>query len=53
MKTVEVRIHCSMCGKFRTEHKIDINEFGYFSVPEAYCPQCFALLIVVIDGGEE
>lgn len=53
MVTTKVRIHCPVCGKFKTEHKLDMNEYGYFSIPEAYCPQCFALLIVVIDGEEE
>lgn len=49
MKIAKVKIHCPMCGKFKVEHEVDTNEYGYFSFPEAYCPHCLAILGVVID----
>lgn len=41
-----------MCGKFKVEHEVDINEHGYFTFPEAYCPECLAVLTCVIDKKE-
>lgn len=49
MKVVKVKIHCPMCGNFRTEHEININEHGYFTFPEAHCPKCLAILEADID----
>lgn len=49
MKTVKVTIHCSMCGKFKVEHEIDTNEHGYFTLTEAHCPECLAVMVVVVD----
>ena len=49
MKTVKVRIHCSMCGNFRIEHDADTNEHGYFVFPEAHCPECLGILQVDVD----
>ena len=39
-----------MCGKFKVEHEIDTNEYGYFVFSEAYCPNCLAILEAVIDN---
>lgn len=50
MKTVKVKIHCAMCGKFHVEHEVDVNEHGYFTFPTAHCPECFCVLEQVIDG---
>lgn len=51
MKTIKVKIHCAMCGKFEITHEVDTNEYGYFVFPEAHCPECFAIMEQVIDGG--
>lgn len=42
MKTIIVTITCN-CG-YKKEHEIDTNEHGYFSIPIAYCPDCFSVL---------
>ncbi len=53
MNTVKIKIHCPVCSGFKTEHEIDVNEYGYFVWPEhAYCPECFAVLTCVIDTKE-
>ena len=49
MKTVKVKIHCSMCGKFTVEHEVDTNEHGYFTIQDAYCPECLGIMEQVID----
>ena len=38
-----------MCGKFEVEHEIYTNEYGYFVIPDAYCPECLCVLTQVID----
>lgn len=38
-----------MCGKFETQYWLDENEYGFFAVPDAYCPECFALLDQIIN----
>ena len=37
METVKIYIHCTVCG-FSTEYDLNVNEHGFFSIPEAYCP---------------
>lgn len=50
MKTVKIKIHCAVCEKFKIEHEVSVNKYGYFAIPDAYCPECFCLLEQVIDG---
>lgn len=45
MKTVIIDIHCSVCKKFKIEHTVDINEYGFFAIPDGYCPHCFNPLV--------
>lgn len=40
---------CAVCGKFEIEHEVDINEHGYFSISDAYCPECLCILNQTID----
>lgn len=49
METVEVKVECKMCGKFRTTFYVDKNEHGFFCFPDAYCPKCLAIMVQVID----
>lgn len=53
MKTVKVKIHCLICGKFEVEHEVDINKFGYFTFPQAFCPECLSILDQIINGEEK
>lgn len=53
MKTVIVKIHCTMCGKFKVEHEVNTNEHGYFVFPQAQCPECLAILVQEVDGNKE
>jgi len=43
LKTVKIHIHCSVCG-FSTEYMLDVNEHGFFVMPDAYCPNDLLLL---------
>ena len=43
MKTVKVHAHCSVCG-FTVDYDIDTNEYGFFVMPEAYCPNDLLML---------
>ena len=43
MKTVKVHAHCTVCG-FSVEYDIDANEHGFFSMPEAHCPNDLLIL---------
>lgn len=49
MKTVKIRSKCSVCG-FEIKWDLDVNEYGFFQIPDAYCPNDFILLIQEIDG---
>jgi len=41
MKTVKYNVSCP-CGTHEVE--LPINEFGYISIPEWYCPDCKCLV---------
>lgn len=43
MKIVEIHVHCTVCG-FSTKYDINTNEHGFFSIPEAYCPNDLMIL---------
>lgn len=43
MRTVKIHVHCTVCG-FSTEYDVDTNEHGFFTVPEAYCPNDMLIL---------
>ena len=49
MKTVKIKIRCTVCGKFEIEYEIDVNEHGYFSIPDAHCPECLSIMIQELD----
>lgn len=55
MRSLKIKIHCCMCGQYENEHYIDINEYGYFVLPEGRCPYCLAILVQEIkyDKGIE
>ncbi len=44
MKTVEVQVHCPVCGWGHKGIDITTNKFGFFELPEAHCPDCCAIL---------
>jgi len=43
MKTVKVHAHCTVCG-FTVDYDLDVNEHGFFVLPEAYCPNNLLIL---------
>lgn len=43
MKEVTLIISCD-CG-YRIERVFYTNEYGYFEIPEAACPDCFNVLM--------
>lgn len=43
MKEIELTITCT-CG-FWVQRVFYTNEYGYFEIPDAYCPACFQLLV--------
>jgi len=43
MKEVTLTVTCS-CG-FWVQRVFYTNEFGYFEIPNSYCPDCFNILI--------
>ena len=45
MKEVKLTVTCT-CG-FWVQRTFRTNEHGYFEIPDAYCPDCFQLLIWV------
>jgi hypothetical protein len=49
MKTVKVISHCTSCG-FKKEWFLDTNEYGFFQISEAYCPNDFLLLTQELMG---
>jgi len=58
MKTVKIHIHCTVCG-FTADYDINMNEHGFFVMPEAYCPNDLLILEqeirqlpVDVEGGE-
>lgn len=50
--TLTLKITCPLCA-FKVEREIEINEFGYFEVIDAYCPNDFSVLFQNIDGREK
>ena len=44
IKEVEIEVHCTACGMFRTMYVLNVNEHGFFTVPEAHCPYCLLIL---------
>lgn len=53
MKTEKIKMKCTVCGKFEVEHEITVNEYGYFSIPYAYCPECLCIMEQIIDHHEK
>jgi len=49
MKTVRIISKCFVCD-LKIEWKLNVNEHGFFQVPEAYCPNDFTLMIQEIRG---
>lgn len=49
MKIVKIRIKCTVCGKFDKTIDIGVNEHGYFSIPDAHCPECLSIMIQELD----
>ena len=49
MRTIKVRIKCTVCRKFDKTIDVDINEYGYFSASDAYCPECLCLMEQIWD----
>lgn len=48
-REITVTINCS-CG-FWIQRVFYTNEYGYFEIPAAYCPNCFNLLNVETQSG--
>ena len=53
MKYITAKIHCSVCNRFETKHEVDVNEYGYYVYPQAFCPHCLSILICVIENEEK
>jgi len=51
MKTVTIKLKCS-CG-FEVVREVEVNKFGYFEIPDAYCPNDLFVLIQNIDHREK
>jgi len=49
MKTVKIITHCGVCG-FRVEWDLKTNKYGFFQIPDAYCPTDFLLLNQDVKG---
>ena len=49
MKTVTVKIKCGLCD-FKATREVKTNEFGYFEIPDAFCPNDFSILNQIVDG---
>lgn len=49
MKTIKIRFRCTACKKFDKVLDVDINEHGFFEIPNAICPECLFVLDQVID----
>jgi len=52
MKTITIRAKCFLCD-FEFIRKKEINEYGYFEIGEAYCPNDFSILDQIVDGVEK
>ena len=56
MKTVKVHAHCTVCG-FSVDYDIDTNEYGFFVMPQGFCPNDLLILDQEIrrdvEGGEK
>lgn len=50
-KSVLIKAKCSVCG-FEILYEKEVNEHGFFEIPEAHCPNDFMLLTQIIDGEE-
>lgn len=48
-REVTVTISCS-CN-FWCQRIFYTNEYGYFEIPTAYCPNCFHLLNIEVQSG--
>ena len=49
MKEVTLIINCD-CG-FQKQRVFYTNEYGYFEISTAYCPNCFNILMYEIQSG--
>lgn len=49
MISVKIKSKCLVCG-FKSEWYCYVNENGFFSIPNAYCPNDFCMLTQEIDG---
>lgn len=49
MISVKIKSKCSFCD-FEIEWFAYINEYGFFQIPEAYCPNDFTILTQDING---
>lgn len=49
MKTEKVIIKCTVCKQFEKIVDIAVNEHGYFTFPDAYCPHCLSLMEQIIN----
>jgi hypothetical protein len=43
MKTVRIHAHCTVCG-FTADYYIDTNEYGFFVMPQGFCPNDLLIL---------
>lgn len=43
-----VHASCSVCG-FSAEYEVEVNEHGFYEIPDAYCSVDLLLLTQVID----
>lgn len=48
-KIVDVRVKCLTLGHFDKKVTVHVNEYGWFDLPESYCPVCFLMLDKEID----
>lgn len=49
MKIVKIKTYCGVCG-FNIEWNLNVNEHGFFQLPDAYCPNDFLLMNQEIMG---
>lgn len=48
-KEITLTVTCNGCG-FQVRRIFFTNEHGYFEIPQAYCPNCFNMLVWTATG---
>jgi len=50
--SVKIKSRCLTCG-FEVEWEARTNEYGFFEIPDAYCPNDYCMLDQVIDSRDK